>query len=997
MLGRLGTCSHRRHAAVLLSAVPLALAAFLLLVGAYAPAAAQAASKSILIVAPHPDDDVVMASGVVANALAAGDTVTVVYMTNGDDSGTAEGFVRQAQAVASQAQLGTPEEDLIFLGYPTDYLISLFWNYPAATDTLTTPNNNISQTYSGPYGLGGTDYHTYHFGSPADYNGANVLQDLESIIATYRPDDIYTTSQFDKHQDHEATYDFVRMALLNSMAADSSYQPTLHQTIIWADDPANPPTWPLPLDPTTAMTETPGLSDTTLQWSDVESLPVPADMQSTDPGVNPKIKAIDEDQNQGGTTGFLGRFVHSDEIFWPETLSLPDGDIAPLATATASTQSIYTHQTADRAIDGVVDGYPGDSTKEWVTSGEGAGAWLRLTWPEAVTVGRIVLHDRPSDTNQITSAVLEFSDGSSVDVGTPLPNDGSALTVDFAPRSVTSVKLAITSVSETTVNVGLAEMEVYESGASTAGFNIDADTDYTNTTAATLDCGVSDFSAAYMRFRNGTDAWSDWEPYAATKSWTLAGGDGLKTVEGQFQDSSNDILDVTDTITLDTTAPTTTATPSATGWTDGPVTVTLGADDGSGSGVEATYWQIDSGAKQTYSAANKPQLTSSTQSLTYWSTDGAGNSETTHTLQAQIDETSPVTTATPSATGWTNAPVTVTLAASDDGGSGVEATYWQIDSGAVQTYSAANKPQLTSSTQTLTYWSTDGAGNSETTHTLQAQIDETSPVTTATPSATGWTNAPVTVTLAASDDGGSGVEATYWQIDSGAVQTYSAANKPQLTSSTQTLTYWSTDRAGNSETKQTLQSLTDAAAPIVTCDATPTWQRHAVTVHFSPTDAGGSGIAKTEYRLQGAGTWLAAVNNACIVRGSGDWHYEYRALDQAGNVSTIGTFTVRIDMARPLPQAPYRARVRHGRRATIRFRINDAWPKTGTATVELRFRTSKGKTIKKVVLPGRKTNMLLQYRFFCMFKKGTYRFSVYGTDAAGNSQRKAASNLLIVR
>ena len=694
MLGRPSACSHRRHAAVFLSTALLAFAAIMLLMGAHAPTA-QAASKSILIVAPHPDDDVVMASGVLANALAAGDTVTVVYMTNGDDSGTAEGFTRQAQAVASQVQLGTPEDDLIFLGYPTDYLISLFWDYPAATDTLTTANNNISQTYGGPYGLGGSDYHTYHFGSPANYNGANVLQDLESIITTYRPDDIYTTSQFDMHQDHEATYDFVRMALLNRMAADPSYRPTLHQTIIWAADPADPPAWPLPLDPTTAMTEPPDLASTTLQWSDVESLPVPTDMLSIDPSVNRKIEAINEDMNQGGSAGFLGRFVHSDEIFWPETLSLPDGDIAPLATATASSQSIWNHQTADRAIDGVVDGYPGDYTKEWVTSGEGAGAWLKLTWPEAVTVSRIALHNRLDLDDQITGATLQFSDGSSVDVGTPLPNDGSALTINFSPRTVTSVKLEITSVSTTTNNVGLAEIEAYANGLSSTGFAIEGSPGYTNTTAATLDCGVSDFSATTMRFRNGTDAWSDWEPYAATKSWTLADGDGLKTVEGQFQDASNDILDVSDTITLDTTAPTTTATPSATGWTNGPVTVTLAADDGSGSGVAATYWKIDSGATQTYAVDNKPRLTSSAQTLSYWSTDEVDNSETPHTLQAQIDTTAPTTTATPSATGWTNGPVTVTLAADDGSGSGVAATYWKIDSGATQTYAVDNKPRLT--------------------------------------------------------------------------------------------------------------------------------------------------------------------------------------------------------------------------------------------------------------------------------------------------------------
>ena len=112
----------------------------------------------------------------------------------------------------------------------------------------------------------------------------------------------------------------------------------------------------------------------------------------------------------------------------------------------------------------MVDGYPGDYTKEWVTRGETVGAWLKLTWSSPVTVDRIVLHDRPVDTNQITGAVLQFSDGSSVPVGA-LPNDGTGLSLEFTARTITSVTLTVTSVSATTINVGLSEIEVYGAAA----------------------------------------------------------------------------------------------------------------------------------------------------------------------------------------------------------------------------------------------------------------------------------------------------------------------------------------------------------------------------------------------------------------------------------------------------------------------------------------------------------------------------------------------------
>ena len=48
-----------------------------------------------------------------------------------------------------------------------------------------------------------------------------------------------------------------------------------------------------------------------------------------------------------------------------------DTNIAALATATASSQNTSTGQLASKAIDGVIDGYPGDYTNEWATVGQG--------------------------------------------------------------------------------------------------------------------------------------------------------------------------------------------------------------------------------------------------------------------------------------------------------------------------------------------------------------------------------------------------------------------------------------------------------------------------------------------------------------------------------------------------------------------------------------------------------------------------------------------------
>ncbi|HEY7124779.1 MAG TPA: PIG-L family deacetylase, partial [Ktedonobacterales bacterium] len=61
-------------------------------------------------------------------------------------------------------------------------------------------------------------------------------------------------------------------------------------------------------------------------------------------------------------------------------------DLALFATVTASSETPSTGQTANKAIDGVIDGWPGDYTKEWATNGGRAGSWLKLTWTSPQTV-----------------------------------------------------------------------------------------------------------------------------------------------------------------------------------------------------------------------------------------------------------------------------------------------------------------------------------------------------------------------------------------------------------------------------------------------------------------------------------------------------------------------------------------------------------------------------------------------------------------------------------
>ncbi len=153
------------------------------------------------------------------------------------------------------------------------------------------------------------------------------------------------------------------------------------------------------------------------------------------------------------------------------TTSGSESNVALIAQASASGETPAYGQTASKAIDNVVDGYPGDYTKEWA-SGQSSGVWLQLNWSSSVTINRVVLHDRPNTNDHIQGGQLSFSSGANVNLGA-LNNNGTATTVTFSSRTVTWVRFTVTGSAGS--SLGLAEMQVW--GTSSAPKNAESNED----------------------------------------------------------------------------------------------------------------------------------------------------------------------------------------------------------------------------------------------------------------------------------------------------------------------------------------------------------------------------------------------------------------------------------------------------------------------------------------------------------------------------------------
>ena len=186
----------------------------------------------------------------------------------------------------------------------------------------------------------------------------------------------------------------------------------------------------------------------------------------------------------------------------------------------------------------------------------------------------------------------------------------------------------------------------------------------------------------------------------------------------------------------DTTPPTSSDDVPA-GWQDGAVYVALSASDGVGSGVAAIYYTTDGSTPTTSSLTFgynglKPVLQNG-ERIRYFAVDQAGNAEAVRTSgAAKVDSAAPSTTDDVDSA-WHDAPVAVTLTASDTDGSGVAATYFTTDGSTPTTsspvYHGEDQPTL-SDGLAIRYFSVDQVGNAEAVRTSgAAKVDTVAPDT----------------------------------------------------------------------------------------------------------------------------------------------------------------------------------------------------------------------------------------------------------------------------
>jgi hypothetical protein len=140
--------------------------------------------------------------------------------------------------------------------------------------------------------------------------------------------------------------------------------------------------------------------------------------------------------------------------------------------------------------------------------------------------------------------------------------------------------------------------------------------------------------------------------------------------------------------------------------------------------------------------------------------------------------------------------------------------------------------------------------------------------------------------LTPTDVGGGVASVTYtW---GGVTQTSSGSSPVEILVDQQgshTLTYSSTDLAGNTEPQVEKTLKLDLTAPTLTDDAKPGWHSTGQTVTVQAWDEGGSGLADVTVSLDGVVQALPLTGGKVTIATEGKHLLTYSAADAAGNVA----------------------------------------------------------------------------------------------------------------
>jgi len=414
-------------------------------------------NKTVMVIVPHEDDDIFLAGSTIKNLVLANDNVKVVFTTNGDYYG--KGLIRIKEAIRGLKTLGVPEQNIIFLGYGDQWQTKYNHIYNA-------PDNEVIMSHVGKtktYGIKNhPDFRTSISSSPSLYTRGNYKKDLKDVILKYSPDVIFS-SDIDLHVDHRAETLLFDEVINEILKSNLSYTPKIFKGFAYNTScEAKNDFYKLNMESTVIPEKTRlnnplyELDVPNYNWNDRVRFPVPASVLSYTKRSSLIYKTLSRYSSQQSTVE-AGQVINSDQVFWErKTTSITYK--AKIEVSSGNSKYLNDFKLIDSSNIMLKNMILNNCV--WIPDLNDTKKTVRIMFDSTKDISQVSLYDNFSLNDNILKSTLNFSDGTSVNVGV-LNKNGSETIVEFPKKNnISYVEYKIDEWEGS--NPGLSELEIYE-------------------------------------------------------------------------------------------------------------------------------------------------------------------------------------------------------------------------------------------------------------------------------------------------------------------------------------------------------------------------------------------------------------------------------------------------------------------------------------------------------------------------------------------------------
>lgn len=405
-------------------------------------------NHNVLLIVPHEDDEINLLGGVIEQYIDYNSKISIVFVTNGDYSGTQSGLERINESLAVCNKMGVCEDNIYFLGYGDQWNKNYPHIYNSSGDDLVISHSANSKTYS-------VNNHPVY--KEVNYTFNNYLYSMKSIILECKADIIFCVD-YDNHVDHKATSLIFEKALGLILKENNDYHPTVYKGFAYSTS------WEAINDyyeDNILSSKNQFLKDGNIarehnvyKWSDRERFPIKSSIISRSLYKSEAYQTLSKYNSQiDYIKERAGAIINGDKVFWKRSTSsiLYDASIIS-SSGNSSLLNDYMLIENKDLINSDLSFTDGtciftDDKKE-----------IDIELKDKTYIETIVLYDNPSEIDNIISGHIIFDDGETIDFG-QLDKYGSGTNVRINKNNVKSFSILVELIEGN--NPGITEIEAY--------------------------------------------------------------------------------------------------------------------------------------------------------------------------------------------------------------------------------------------------------------------------------------------------------------------------------------------------------------------------------------------------------------------------------------------------------------------------------------------------------------------------------------------------------